>query len=604
VYFVYFVVSLLPSLRFGIVPRPALLYNFGRDMCTRALALGFAAVLLLGLATGCHKSPPGGEAGANPASGNSETIARVHWLGKERIAVDPGARSLMEVWSVPESAMLEAHILEKLAAAPWHLAGASTNSAPSLTNSLRPICEDLLRNEAYLEIRQPDTNAPAELALAVRLDDAHAAVWQTNLAAVVESLTGTRPTPASSGLGWSLAPQPLSNAQASNPPPRRFELARVGNWTVLSAAPASAPKAQLAAELAARIQKDGAPYAARPTNYWLEANLDLRRVANAFSLACPLPPQWPAISLNVLGDGRQVLTHGQFNFPQPLPFKLEKWNIPTNLVHSPLISFTAVQGLAPWLVASKTWNSLGLGTPPNQFYSWAQQGQLFLSFFAAPIPNASNVVAQATGRLLREANPWMATNAIGTFQQVTNGNGAEWTGFPFMSPFVRSVSLREGNFVLGGGAPSSPFGPPPPAPLMQELSTRPNLVAYDWELTGPRVESLLYVSQVSRFLFRKPQLPARSISVVWLKGVESKLANSTTEFFRTGPDQVSLVRQSSIGLTALELHCLADWLESPQFPCGLHTTLGPPDPVPARKAATGQTVNRAAGGNGTNGVSR
>jgi hypothetical protein len=36
-------------------------------------------------------------------------------------------------------------------------------------------------------------------------------------------------------------------------------------------------------------------------------------------------------------------------------------------------------------------------------------------------------------------------------------------------------------------------------------------------------------------------------------------------------------RTSTVGFTALELHLLADWMESPQFPRGLHTLLAPPE---------------------------
>jgi hypothetical protein len=46
---------------------------------------------------------------------------------------------------------------------------------------------------------------------------------------------------------------------------------------------------------------------------------------------------------------------------------------------------------------------------------------------------------------------------------------------------------------------------------------------------------------------------------------------------RTGPAQLDFTRQSTVGFNALELHLLADWLESPQFPHGLHTFLAPPD---------------------------
>jgi hypothetical protein len=40
---------------------------------------------------------------------------------------------------------------------------------------------------------------------------------------------------------------------------------------------------------------------------------------------------------------------------------------------------------------------------------------------------------------------------------------------------------------------------------------------------------------------------------------------------------LELERDATVGLNAFELHLLADWLESPQFPLGLHTFLAPAD---------------------------
>ena len=55
---------------------------------------------------------------------------------------------------------------------------------------------------------------------------------------------------------------------------------------------------------------------------------------------------------------------------------------------------------------------------------------------------------------------------------------------------------------------------------------------------------------------------------------------TTTFLTRTGPAQLGVERYSTTGFNALELHLLADWLESPQFPRGSHTALAPPPPAP------------------------
>jgi hypothetical protein len=66
------------------------------------------------------------------------------------------------------------------------------------------LLDDLVAAESCLEIRQP-ANQPGELVLAIHLDDQRAVLWQTNLAAVLESLTGIRPVSAPDHqYGWSL----------------------------------------------------------------------------------------------------------------------------------------------------------------------------------------------------------------------------------------------------------------------------------------------------------------------------------------------------------------------------------------------------------------
>ena len=89
--------------------------------------------------------------------------------------------------------------------------------------------------------------------------------------------------------------------------------------------------------------------------------------------------------------------------------------------------------------------------------------------------------------------------------------------------------------------------------------------------------------------FSSPRFPAwysktpdtvHAASTAWLKAAEQLLGETTTFVTRENPQRLVLERHSTLGFTALELHLLADWLESPQFPHGLHTLLAPPDKTP------------------------
>jgi hypothetical protein len=90
-------------------------------------------------------------------------------------------------------------------------------------------------------------------------------------------------------------------------------------------------------------------------------------------------------------------------------------------------------------------------------------------------------------------------------------------------------------------------------------------------MTSSRIKHLIYLGQLARVTMGGSQLPANSLSMAWLTAASRWGAFSATDVTQTGPGQFTFNRKSSLGFTALELHLLADWLESPDFPLGLHT---------------------------------
>ena len=219
----------------------------------------------------------------------------------------------------------------------------------------------------------------------------------------------------------------------------------------------------LMAELAALIQRDGQPFAPQPKNFWLYADLDPRRVASALGMDWSLPSGLPKVTVTAIGDRGNVRTAAALNFPQPLPFNLERWNIPTNLIHEPIVSFTAVQGLTAWLPSLSGWQDLQLGPPPGQLYFWAQSGVPFLSFCAASLSNSSNQVGQISDLLVHRANPWLTNNGLGRFERATNFHGAVWADLGIVTPYLKSSSGERHRFRLrrvGVGFAHQPSGAP------------------------------------------------------------------------------------------------------------------------------------------------
>jgi hypothetical protein len=156
-----------------------------------------------------------------------------------------------------------------------------------------------------------------------------------------------------------------------------------------------------------------------------------------------------------------------------------------------------------------------------------------------------------------------------------------------MAPYLKSATVGGSDYVLGGllhQAPST--NSPAPPELFREVTGRTNLVVYDWELTGPRLETWLITGQIFRLISNRDQLPPGCASLKWFKAAAPRLGNCVTAVTRTAPDELSFARRSTIGLTSVELQLLADWLESPQlfrgfFSQTVHWPVRPPGIRPA-----------------------
>jgi hypothetical protein len=416
-----------------------------------------------------------------------------------------------------------------------------------------------------VEVRRAanSTNAVDEMVLAIRLNNSRAALWETNLAAALESLTGIRPVMQPSGTNsparWSLT---------KHHAPNLIELARVGDWTLVGAAQ---NHNVLLDEVLTRANQGDALLPTHSKESWLEISGNLSRLASAVGIATEISSNLPQVSFTMVGDPQYVLTRGEITLSGNKSMKLDAWDIPTNLIDGDLVSFTAIRGFKPWLASSKMWTDLQIGPPPNQLCVWALRALPIGTYVSAPFSDASNAVARFSDLVVKKAGPWFATNSLAGFKKSQTFNGLSWDGLPYAAPFLKSIDSRRGSFVFGGSFPVGSSTQPFPPALLKEILSHTNLVYYDWELTGPRVAQWIHLGQFSRFVSGKEQLPFDSSSMASLKAVVTRLESSGTEINQTAPGQLSFTRNSTIGFTAIELHLLADWLESPEFPLGFHT---------------------------------
>jgi len=519
-------------------------YSFGGWTAVIIVSCGFH---LLPVATASEQHP----------------VLHLHWAGLQQIETDTNAANLIALWRLPETKALIDQTLDKLSHWPGH---GATNTASA---RLRPLFDDVVASETQLYITSTDTNRPStsgrsEFLLAVRLTADRAVFWKTNLAEALSTLTGESLTPTPHG--WTL--QPMNSVH-------RIEFDRTGAWTLIGyGLEKSVEKSQFVYDLL-----DGpAP------KQWLELELAPSGLAAAVSAlellptnVNPQPNSWPDVHLTVSGENGNVHTHATFDRDRTFHLDLPAWEIPTNLIHGPFTSFTAARGFGGWLTTQPIWQKLQLSQTPDQYISWSQ-GIPFKTYLAAPLPDASNQLAQLAPRLVPKINPWLATNAEGSLSWSVEFSGILWNDANILSPFAIPMDFDHRDYLLAGLYPPPTDAPvPPPAQILDSISQESALIFTEWEQTGSHLEDDLFIGQLFRIMFHKPQLPFEAAGTKWIKKMEKSIGECTTYVILPRTNRLELNRVSTIGLNALEIHLLADWLESPQFPYGLHTFLAPPD---------------------------
>ena len=520
-------------------------------------------VMFLITVTGCAKPESNAPENFQTPEIQSNTLVQVHWIGKKRLGVTAGAYYLTRLWQFPESKRLEAQTLDKLSVAPWRIlrGEGAVQNAPGML--MRPLLDDALQEECYFEARQSQDQS-VQTVFAIHVDEARSGLWRTNLVGVIATLAGIQTMDVlDNGRGWSLKRAAY---------PSHFELARVGDWTVVGAGGNSN---KLFQETVDRIRHPKQTPTGRATN-WIDGYFNFQKIDQSTLL--PMPQEMrPEMSVSISGDGGNVLVSAQFNFAQPLFSELDPWTVPTNLIRTPLTSFTAVRGIAPLLSSKSAWQNRQIGSAPNQIFSWSEGTNAFQTYFAASLPDAEAKVQRLISESLEKANPWLLQNGYVGFERMAAGNGATWGNLPSVRPFFQASQSGSNSFLFGGLLPSGPAERKGeiPAGFVAE-ATNADLVAFCWERTGPRVEAALDIGQLVRLLLHRPQLPTDSASVNCLKTIFLRLGETRTEALRTGPGRLVLRRKGTVGLTAIELNWLADWLESPTFPVGLHSNRGLP----------------------------
>jgi hypothetical protein len=490
-------------------------------------------------------------------------IARWHFAGTEQVLADPAATNLDAIAALPETFILREQTFSKLAVAPYNFLRDRTATTNNESALIRPLLGDLFRAESFMEALD-STNEVPEMVFALRLNEDRARLWRTNLAAVLVNwcnipVTGVK----TEGFdGWELR---------KHKDPNIFRFYRAGNWVVLGW---GEDKLTLEPAVLKRIRLTTRPVDPATTN-WLDAWADWPALA-AHHLA-PKSVELPAMRLLVQGRKDFVRSQLTMKFDAPLGLTLNPWQIPTNIIHAPIVSFTATRGLAPRLNETAEAKQFNLPPMPDQVYIWSLAGIPTQTHLAAPVTDASNYFAQLRPGLLALANSFLASHApkntgmgpasLLSFTAVYANDEMEVTGLPpFVFPNLGAVHDSNGDYVVGGLWPTAKGFQPMPPELLGEVMAHSNLVWYGWEFTGVRIKQWHGLFGLGQMIFNPWAPDAAAPASKWIEAVSSKLGRAATEVSLTAPDELTVVRNSTTGFTGFELSALAYWLDSPGFP--------------------------------------
>lgn len=541
-----------------------------------------ALSMAIGLVAGCGHKPSPAPRPPKPTplsapsgdAANTNPLLRVHFAGASALANNTNAAKLREVLSLPATAAFRELALQNIARATGKLTALGPATNDTAARLVPTLLNDLINFESYAEWQSVTTNGVPLWTLAVKPDDARAVAWQSSLAALINA--------------WQLAPvamqaEGFTGIAAVNETAGAFiSFARARDWLVLATGQVGVTNGH---PLLRQIRETGRP--APAAGDWLKIEANLPRLAKQFSW--PANVAWPQATAVVNGKGENVRTTARFEFPEPIYWRLQPWQVPKRAIQDPaddpMICFAALRGFGDWLGRQALARRLGLEPAPDQLFVWAHSVIPYQTYFALPAKDAAQQIEPLAGRLDGLLNAELKTNGIGKVSFLANRSEAVWVGLPLLAPFLRAGAGAGGDFFLAGTmagiVPPAVNTNPPPADLLAQLN-RTNLLYYDWEITEPRLEQWRQLWQLLGLAVPDLGGNLAPVALDWLKAAGPKLGNTITEATVASPTQLDVVRTSHSGFTALELLALTRWLGSPQFPA----FAAPAAPMPAGKAST------------------
>jgi len=480
-------------------------------------------------------------------------VARMHFAGTDFIKANKESEHLNKVLSLNETETLKKQVFKQLAIAIDKEFRTDNQNKDDLSLPyIEPLLDDVMKNEWYFIVASKN-GVVSEIFLGISLNEAKANLWNTNLSKAVEIWGKSKVSPKMFGNfnGWEGKVSTKFNT---------IRFSHSGTWSFIGL---TTDKFNIYDEMIKKFNSSHS-LGSFNSNNWFEAELDLAWLSGAIN--SPLGGARSA-SIAMLSKGGDVRTFITLRYPLQLKWKYEPWMPPKGLITDPIVSFTAINGSASLLNEIEIIKKLNIQNLPNQMFLWAQGTIPFATFFGAPFNDATNLMKDLAIKL---PPLLIGTNGIsrdGNIFWFSNKAEIVWHGLPLMTPFLRATSDSGRQYIVGGlFAAAQPGKTPAPSELWNQLINRTNLMYYDWEFTQERLLQWMQIYQFLPLFTKVPQVPESKPGQKWLQKISAELGDAATEITLKNPNEVLIIRRSSIGFVGFELLHLARWFDSPTFP--------------------------------------
>jgi hypothetical protein len=468
-----------------------------------------------------------------------EAVVQYHCAGGSRLAADPRLSAFHKLLASRSTTNLESIARTRISCLLTNSLRLGNN--PSSASLIEPLLNDVVATESLGSFGGASADAPGFI-LALHLGASRGQFWQESLGKIFGGGGDTFASQEFTGRRW--------NAGGSN----SIWSIPAGEWLLVGRGEEFAP-AQI--QYLKQIKAEGRPVPALEQN-WLEADVVSARLGGWFRLLQPA-----RISLSVTTNQENLQIGARILTAEAIPWQTAGWQIPKDVMRGQIISFTAGQNVAAFLQMSPALAHLPGNPLTNQFYFWALDQMPLLNYMAWPVAEASNTLQRLCTEAPAALNPELERINGTELFQIPNRNALVLRNIHSFGPVLQAVRGIDGEFLFLSSFPVSPKARPAPDALLAQIQEHTNLVYYDWELTGRRLQEWQVLSKMlaNRSLPKDSQA-SRDVLVEtqWLTGLGDLPGNAVTEITRVAPNELSLTRKAPIGVTALELVLLADWV--------------------------------------------